>query len=97
MPVYLDFITMCVEAGLNLQGALQQALEKAPPGPLRNEFATVLRDLRSGLSRADALRRMSDRLDISEVTGFVSAVIQAERMGASLASVMRVQAARLRA
>ena len=92
MPVYLDFITMSVEAGLNLTGALGQAMEKAPPGPLRNEFGIVLRDLRSGLSRADALRRMADRLDIPEVTSFVSAVVQAERMGASLASVLRVQA-----
>lgn len=92
MPTYLDFITMCVEAGLNFQGALQQAMDKAPQSPLRNEFAIVLRDLRSGLSRADALRRMAERLDIQEVTSFVSAVIQAERMGASLASVMRVQA-----
>jgi tight adherence protein C len=92
MPIYLDFITMCVEAGLNLSGALAQAMEKAPPGPLRNEFSIVLRDLRSGLTRADALRRMADRLDINEVTSFVSAVIQAERMGASLATVLRVQA-----
>ena len=92
MPVYLDFITMCVEAGLNLSGALGQAMEKAPPGPLRNEFGIVLRDLRSGVTRADALRRMADRLDIQEVTSFVSAVVQAEKMGASLASVLRVQA-----
>jgi tight adherence protein C len=92
MPTYLDFITMCVEAGLNFQGALHQAMEKAPASPLRNEFAVVLRDLRSGLSRADALRRMAERLDIQEVTSFVSAVVQSERMGASLAAVMRVQA-----
>ena len=92
MPTYLDFITMCVEAGLNFQGALQQAMDKAPSSPLKNEFAIVLRDLRSGLSRSDALRRMADRLDIQETTSFVSAVIQAERMGSSLATVMRVQA-----
>ena len=92
MPIYLDFITMAVQAGLNLQGALGQAMEKAPPSPLRNEFGTVLRDLRAGLSRADALRRMAERLDIKEVTSFVSAMIQAERMGASLATVLSVQA-----
>jgi len=92
MPVYLDFITMAVEAGLNLQGALAQAMEKAPPGPLRNEFGIVLRDLRAGLTRADALRRMAERLDITEVTSFVSSMIQAERMGSSLAAVLRVQA-----
>ncbi len=92
LPVYLDFITMCVEAGLNLQGALGQAMEKAPPGPLRNEFSVVLRDLRAGLSRADALRRMAERLDIQEITSFVSSIIQAEKMGASLSTVLRVQA-----
>ncbi|OGT79167.1 MAG: secretion system protein F [Gammaproteobacteria bacterium RIFCSPLOWO2_02_FULL_61_13] len=92
LPVYLDFITMCVEAGLNFQGALTQAMEKAPPGALRNEFAIVLRDMRSGLARADALRRMAERLDINEITSFVSAIIQAEKMGASLANVLRVQA-----
>ncbi|MEX0950773.1 MAG: type II secretion system F family protein [Gammaproteobacteria bacterium] len=91
LPVYLDFITMSVEAGLNLQGALAQAMEKAPSGPLRNEFAIVLRDLRSGLSRSEAMRRMAGRLDITEITSFVSAIIQAERMGSSLATVMRVQ------
>ena len=92
MPVYLDFITMAVEAGLNLQGALSQAMEKAPPSPLRNEFGIVLRDLRSGLPRAEALRRMADRLDIKEVTSFVSSMIQAEKMGSSMAAVLRVQA-----
>jgi tight adherence protein C len=88
---------MCVEAGLNFQGALTQAMEKAPPGALRNEFAIVLRDMRSGLARADALRRMADRLDIGEITSFVSAIIQAEKMGASLANVLRVQAEQRRA
>jgi tight adherence protein C len=92
MPVYLDFITMAVEAGLNLQGALAQAMEKAPPSPLRNEFGTVLRDLRSGLPRAEALRRMAERLDIKEVTSFVSSVVQAEKMGASMAAVLKIQA-----
>jgi tight adherence protein C len=65
MPVYLDFITMCVEAGLNLSGALAQAMEKAPPGPLRNEFAIVLDPRRrpaphgrsSGHHRGDQFRQ----------------------------------------
>jgi tight adherence protein C len=92
MPVYLDFITMAVEAGLNLQGALSQAMEKAPKSPLRNEFGIVLRDLRSGLPRAEALRRMAERLDIKEVNSFVSSMIQAEKMGSSMATVLRVQA-----
>ena len=91
LPVYLDFITMAVEAGLNLQGALQQAMNKGPGGPLKNEFSIVMRDLRSGLSRADALKRMSERLDVKDVTSFVNAMIQAERMGSSMAKTLRLQ------
>lgn len=92
LPVYLDFITMAVEAGLNLSGALQQAMNKGPAGPLRNEFGIVMRDLRAGLPRSEALKRMAERLDISEVSSFVNAVVQAERMGGSMANTLRIQA-----
>lgn len=92
LPVYLDFITMAVEAGLNLNGALNQAMDKGPPGPLRNELYMVVRDLRAGVPRADALRRMEKRLEMEEITSFVGTVIQAEKMGARLGSALRVQA-----
>jgi len=92
LPTYLDFLTMSVEAGLNMTGAIAQAVDKGPPGPLKNEFAFVLRDLRSGLTRADALRRMDSRVRIPQVSSFISAVIQAERMGASLGGTFRAQA-----
>jgi len=92
LPVYLDFITMAVEAGLNLNGALNQAMDKGPHGPLRNEFYMVVRDLRAGVPRADALRRMEKRLDMEEISSFVGTVIQAEKMGARLGAALRVQA-----
>lgn len=92
LPTYLDFLTMSVEAGLNMAGAISQAVAKGPAGPLKNEFAFVLRDLRSGLTRADALRRMDERVKVPQVSSFISAVIQAERMGASLGGTFRVQA-----
>lgn len=92
LPVYLDFLTMGVEAGLNMAGAIGQAVSKGPAGPLKNEFAFVIRDLRSGLTRAEALRRMDERVRIPQVTSFISAVIQAERMGASLGTTFRAQA-----
>lgn len=91
LPVYLDFITMAVEAGLNMTGAINQAMDKGPPGPLRHEFFLVVRDLRSGLSRSEALRRMDVRLHMSEITSFVGTVIQAERMGARIGAALRAQ------
>jgi len=92
LPIYLDFITMAVEAGLNLSGALQQGIDKGPKGALQSEFNVVLRDVRSGLTRAEALRRMADRVDVQEITGFVSSIVQAEKLGSSMAAVLRAQA-----
>ncbi len=92
LPSYLDFITMAVEAGLNFSGAVEQARKKAPPGPLAIEFGIVLRDIRSGVPRMKALQRMAARLEIQEISSFVNAVVQAEKMGSSLATVLRVQA-----
>lgn len=91
LPVFLDFITMSVEAGLNLTGAIKQAIEKGPTGALRNEFYMVTRDLRAGMPRADALRRMEARLNLKEITSFVGTVIQAEKMGASVGAALRIQ------
>lgn len=91
LPVYLDFTTMAVEAGLNLSGAMQQALNKGPKGALRHEFSIVLRDMRSGITRAEALKRMDQRLNIDDISRFVNAMIQAEKMGSSMAKTLRIQ------
>jgi tight adherence protein C len=97
LPFYLDIITLCVEAGLNFQGALLASVEKGPPGALRDEFQRVLRDIRAGKGCADALRAMGERIDEPSVINFVSAVIQAERVGMNLGPVLRAQADQRRA
>lgn len=91
LPVYLDFLTLAVEAGLNINGAIQKAVEKGPDGPLRREFEHVLRDLKSGLNRTDALRRFDERQRIGEVSNLVRTIAQAERMGSGLAKTLRFQ------
>lgn len=91
LPFFLDLITLCVEAGLNLTGAFQQAVAKGPEGPMRDELQRVLRDVRAGKSRADALRTFGDRLDEPAITYFVSAVIQAESLGMNLGPILRAQ------
>jgi len=92
LPVYLDFITMSVEAGLNVTGGIEQAVAKGPPGALSQEFSRLLRDVRAGLPRAAALKRMSERMDISQITNFTSALIQADKVGANLSDTLRAQA-----
>ncbi|GAB3339056.1 hypothetical protein GCM10027359_15920 [Marilutibacter aestuarii] len=91
LPIFLDFITMSVEAGLNITGAIEQAVMKGPPGPLSQEFSRMLRDLRAGLPRSEALKRLADRMDIAQISSFTSALIQADRVGASLGETLRAQ------
>jgi tight adherence protein C len=88
LPVFLDFIVMTVEAGMNITGGIEQATQKGPPGPLAQEFSRLLRDLRSGLARAEALRRMA----MSQISSFTGTLIQADRVGASLGVTLRAQA-----
>ena len=92
LPFYLDIITLCVEAGLNMQGALTQAVAKGPKGVLRDEFQRLLRDIRAGKSRAASMRSLAARLNESSVTAFTTAVIQAESMGMNLGPILRAQA-----
>jgi len=96
LPVYLDFITMAIEAGMNLSGAMQQAVEKGPPGPMGVEFNSVLRDVRAGMSRIDALRMMAERLNLREINSLVAALAQAEATGASLSETLRIQSSQRR-
>lgn len=96
LPFYLDVITLSVESGSNLNGAITQAVQKAPESPLRQELNRVLRDIRAGKPRADALRELADRAGNKSLSSVISGMIQAERSGASLGPVLRAQATQLR-
>jgi len=92
LPVYLDFTTLMVEGGLNLSSALQVAVDKGPEGPLRNEFRIILRDLRAGMPRIEAFRHLGERVAMQELRSLVTAIIQSEERGGSLAPVLKAQA-----
>lgn len=92
LPVYVDMLTLALEAGSALSTALQVATARMPESPLRRAFARVQNDLRSGRLRADALRALAERVDTPAVTSLVAALVQAESNGGSLAGVLRSQA-----
>jgi len=96
LPFYLDVVTLSVEAGSNLTGGLTQVVQKSTDSPLRREFGRVLRDIRAGRTRAEALRDMADRTGGRAMQNLVSSLIQAERTGASLGPLLRAQAEQLR-
>lgn len=90
-----DLITTCVEAGLGLDAALARVAEKVP-GPFAAELKRALRDVALGKARRDALKELGERTGVPDLIQFTNAVIQAEAMGSSVGTVLRVQAEQLR-
>lgn len=95
MPDALDLLTICVEAGLGFDGAMQKVYEKWE-NELSLALGRVLREIQLGKLRREALRDMSDRLGVAEMTSFVAAVIQSEQLGVSMAKVLRIQSDQMR-
>jgi len=95
MPDALDLLTICVEAGLGFDAAMSKVAEKWET-ELSIAFARVIREIQLGKIRREALKDMSDRLGIPEMTSFVAAIIQTEQLGVSLAKVLRIQADQMR-
>jgi len=95
LPDALDLLTISVEAGLGFDAALSKINEKWD-NALSRAFGRVIAEMRMGHSRRDALRAMSARLDVNEVTAFIAAVIQADQLGVSIAKVLRIQSEQMR-
>jgi tight adherence protein C len=95
MPDSLDLLTICVEAGLGFDGAMSKVHEKWD-NELSLELGRVIQEIRLGKLRRDALRDMSERLGVAEMTSFVAAVIQSEQLGVSMAKVLRIQSDQMR-
>jgi tight adherence protein C len=95
LPDTIDLLTISVEAGLAFDAALAQVV-KSVPGPLSSEIARMLQEMRLGISRADAFRHLSERTDVSELSSFILAMVQADVFGISIGNVLRSQAHEMR-
>jgi tight adherence protein C len=94
-PDALDLLTICVEAGLGFDSAMARVAEKWV-NELSREFTRVLQEVRLGKLRRDALRAMANRIEVTEVSTFVAAIVQAEELGVSIAKVLRIQSEEMR-
>jgi tight adherence protein C len=91
LPDALDLLAVSVEAGMGFDGAISKLIEHMD-GPLSEEFGLTLNEIRIGESRQDALKKLSERADTPEISGFTRAIIQADQLGISLGRILRVQA-----
>jgi tight adherence protein C len=91
----LDMLTVCVEAGQGFDGAIQH-VSKSVEGPVAGEFARVLAEIQIGKSRGAAFTSLAARTKVPEIRTFVTALVQADRLGLPIGSVLREQSGQMR-
>ncbi|MFK8138238.1 MAG: type II secretion system F family protein [Bdellovibrionales bacterium] len=97
LPFFIDLLALATEAGLEFINAIQQVVDKAgKDSVLASEFDLVLRDIKLGRSRQEAMRDMAARLDISEITSFVAVIIDSSETGVSIGKVLQQQSEQMR-
>jgi tight adherence protein C len=89
-PDTVDLISLCVGAGLDFMQGLRWVVERSKPGPLTREFSRIIKEVKMGLPRQEALKNMAKRVELPEMSSFVNALIHAERMGAPINQVLNV-------
>ena len=95
MADVVDLIVLAIEAGLGFDQAVGQAVAKTT-GPLTQELARVLDEIRVGKPQGEAFRDMSKRVRMPELTLLVAAIDQATRMGTGLSQALRLQSTEIR-
>ena len=95
LPEVLDLLSVSVQAGLSFDGALRKITDRMT-GPLIEEFHRMQQDVRMGSPRARALQAVAQRCDLEDMYLFITAVIQAERLGSSMGRTLISQADNMR-
>lgn len=98
VPDALDLLVVCVEAGVSLDAALLRVAReiRLVHRDLSHELLIVNRKTNAGVPRETALRGLWQRTGVEELRALVSSMIQSEKWGTSIATVLRVSAETLR-
>jgi len=95
LPDALDMLSVCASAGLGFDQSLQK-ISQYWDTELGTELKRVTEEMEMGISRAEALKNLSNRLEVDELSRFVAILIQAEKIGMSYADVLHSQAEQMR-
>lgn len=96
LPFTLDLLTLSVEAGMDFMSALQRAVTTGEVDALSEELITVVREIQLGKTRREALRELGKRVGLPELRAVVNALVQADELGVSIGSILRIQADQIR-
>lgn len=95
LPDLLDLLAVSVEAGLGFDAAITRLYEKKKT-PLMEEMMHAQRDMHHGISKKTAYNSMAERCGVKQLTVFLNSLIQAEELGVSMKTVLKVQSDTLR-
>lgn len=95
LPDTLDMFSVCASAGLGFDQAMQRISEYFD-NPLGEELGRVILEMEVGVSRHNALRNFAERFDVSDLSSFISVVLQSESLGMSIADTLHAQARQMR-
>jgi tight adherence protein C len=98
VPSVLDLMVVCVEAGLSLNAAIQKITEETRNTykALSEELHLVNQEILIGRTRSEALRNLARRTGVDELRSLAVMLIQADKLGTSIANSLRVLADSLR-
>ena len=95
IPDTLDLLTICLDAGLAFDAALREVSEKVT-GPMSEELTQTMSEMRYGRPRKDALQDMAARMNSTDWTDFVNALILSQQLGAPMTDTVVIQADEIR-
>ncbi|MFQ5856321.1 MAG: type II secretion system F family protein [Anaerolineae bacterium] len=95
LPDALDMLTIAVAAGLGFDGAIQMISDRWD-NALAEEFGQVIREIRVGIPRTEALRNLARRANIKEMSNFIAVIVQADHLGLSISKVLEAQSSQMR-
>jgi pilus assembly protein TadC len=88
-PETVDLLHMCINAGADLVSAIKWLVDKSTGNPFIEQLTVVLSEVQVGKPRAEALRDMAKRLQLSDISSFSRVIVQAERMGTPVEEAFR--------
>lgn len=96
LPFVLDILTLSVEAGMDFISALQRNCANRRLDPLNEELLRMTKEIQIGSSRKLALKNMADRVKQPDLRSVAFALIQADELGVSIGSILRIQSEQMR-
>jgi len=96
LPFLLDILTLSVEAGIDFMTALQRHVEHIKIDPLGEELIRVIREIQVGKTRREALRDLGQRVNLPDLRSVVNALVQADELGVSIGTILRIQSDQIR-